>query len=346
MLPVITFLIAAACSTPNVSDEYISDTLTMEVFLQSRTDDANYQFTAPRNFTFDQANNLYIFDYMENYIKKYDPQGNFITEFGKQGTGTGEFEHLMAIAVFQDTLYALDSIALLKFSLKGDYISIDPFSENAICDLPKIWEDGSFIGEKINPASLQRELTLYGSDGQALKQLAAYDLKEFFPDLEKEKDFFLNPDQTRLYLYDITPSGDIYWAASDDFSVYRTKNGHSELIISGTDTPLNFPEEQKIKLAAKQDSIKENMPELHMFVPERYQLLYQLFLGEEEDIWLYVKSRERVGFIRYTAAGKEVGFYSIAADFDMSQAKVQIFQKKIYILTAQRRQFIVYSVEY
>jgi len=334
------------CSPVDTNDEYISGSISLDVFLQSRADDPDYQFIAPRSFTFDQQENLYIFDYMENYIKKYDPKGNFIASFGKQGTETDEFEHLMAIKVFDETLFALDSIALLKFTLNGEYLSKTTFAENAICDYPKIWKDGSFIGEKINPESLQRELVLFGADGQVLKQLAAYDLREFFPDLEKEKDFFLNPDQTRLYLYDVTPSGDIYWAASDDFSVYRTKNGRSELIITGTDTPLSFPEEQRTKLAAQQDAMKENMPELHMYVPEKYQLLYQLILGEGQDIWLYVKSRERTGLVRYTAEGKEKGFYSVNSDLDITQARMQIFQDKLYILSAKRKQFTVYSAKY
>ena len=73
------------------------------------SEDADYSFTAARNMALDSEGNLYVFDYMDNFIKKFDQSGKHAVTFGGQGEGEGQFSHLMDIRIFGDRLMALDS---------------------------------------------------------------------------------------------------------------------------------------------------------------------------------------------------------------------------------------------
>lgn len=54
-------------------------------------EDENYFFNQPVDCTRDDDGNIYILDWGDENIKKYDAQGTFITTFGKRGQGPGEF---------------------------------------------------------------------------------------------------------------------------------------------------------------------------------------------------------------------------------------------------------------
>ena len=42
---------------------------------------------------------MYVADYGNNRIQKFDSNGNFITKWGSKGTGDGQFDYPTGIAV-------------------------------------------------------------------------------------------------------------------------------------------------------------------------------------------------------------------------------------------------------
>ena len=92
-LLVLVFVLSASligCSREEIPEEIIVSEIIPELYFQTQEGEKGNRFNAARNFTFDEDDNLYIFDYMENYINKYDKKGEFITSFGKQGKGEDE----------------------------------------------------------------------------------------------------------------------------------------------------------------------------------------------------------------------------------------------------------------
>ena len=164
--------------------------------------------------------------------------------------------------------------------------------------------------------------------------------------MEKGKDFYLNDYQTRLFLFDFAQDGSVIWASSDQFKINKYKNGSSSAILTKKATSLPFPEEKRIELAEKQAKLNETMPVLHMYVPDKYQLIYHLLVGDDGDIWLYVKSKERTGFVRYSTEGIEKGFYTVQGDFDVTKAIVQIFRNKLYFMVWGRKEIKIYKADY
>jgi len=104
------------------TDKIVSQQLEPVLVFESSSEDVNYSFTAARNIALDSHANLYIFDYLDNTIKKYDQKGEHIVTFGGQGEGEGKFSHLMDIRVSGDKLFALDSVGTLIFDLMGEFI--------------------------------------------------------------------------------------------------------------------------------------------------------------------------------------------------------------------------------
>lgn len=313
-----------------------------KLLLQNDGSDAAQRMVMPRNFTMDSDDNIYVFCYSDNGIRKYGPTGAFIVSFGKKGEGDKEFRHLMAIKVFGDTLTALDSVAALDFSRDGKFLKRRSFVDKALCNYPKLLPDGRFVGEQILEGELKKVLSFRDVSGREAARLAAYDLKEFFPGLVKGKDFFLSDAQTRSYLYDVDGADSIVWAASDEFKVYKYKDGKSTVFITGAGTPVAFPEDQRKKLEDRKARIAKSMPMMHQYVPNRYQLLQHVFVGDDGDVWVYVISAERTGLVRFSSKGKEKYFYKVEAEFDIPGSLIQVFKGKIYFMVPGRRAFKIY----
>lgn len=324
-----------------------AQTITPRLIFQSRKDDANYRFRAPRHFTIDKYDNLYIFDYFDYTIKKYDRQGKHLLTFGGKGSEAGKFTHLMAIKTFGDTFYALDSVAIQTFTLKGVFKDKKIFRETALCNHPKISKGLTFAGVRFLEKELKKGLTFRDAAGTELALVASYDLREFFPELKKGQDFFLKSEQDRSYLYDMTGDGRLFWAASDKFEVFEFKNGSSSKIISAPDgesyTPVDFPADKARKLSEKKEAMKKRFPNLHMNVPSRYQVLHHLLTEPGGDLWLYVKSKEKKGFMRFSAAGKNKGFYPADPDFNMIGVHIIIHKGQLYFMGATRSEVKIYT---
>lgn len=59
-------------------------------------------FSLPTNAAVDKEGNLYVTDTLNNRVEAFDPDGNFIRAFGKNGDGPGQFSRPKGIAVDSD----------------------------------------------------------------------------------------------------------------------------------------------------------------------------------------------------------------------------------------------------
>jgi hypothetical protein len=50
-----------------------------------------------------------VADFYNHRIQKFAPDGTFLTAFGEQGTGRGQFNHAIAVSVAKDgTVFVVD----------------------------------------------------------------------------------------------------------------------------------------------------------------------------------------------------------------------------------------------
>jgi len=90
----------------------------------------------------DLKGNVYVFDYADYVIRKFDPQGRLLTAFGGKGEEPGSFQHLMAIRIHGDSLLALDPGSLTVFDLSGNLRSRQILADTVTCDHPRLHPDG------------------------------------------------------------------------------------------------------------------------------------------------------------------------------------------------------------
>lgn len=272
---------------------------------------------------------IFTFDYAEYRIKKFDRSGRLLLEFGGKGPGEGQFAHLTGIRAFADRLLAVDSVGLSTFDLNGRFIGKTAFTEEVTPNFSLAFEDGRYVGFQIVAPELKAVLTLRSPQGRESARLVSHDLKEFFPELKPSEDFYLSDEYARNYLYALDSDSNVLWAATDAFRVFRYRDGKSQLILEEDLTPLPLPENERANLLARKAKIK---PPLFFYVPTRVPLLRHLAVDGGGDLWLYIQSREKTGFGRYTKDGKAKGFVTVSAGFDVTKSIVRIFGDRMFFI--------------
>jgi len=74
-----------------------------------------------RGITVDNEENIYVIDWGNYRIQKFDKNGSYIQSFGRWGQGPGEFQHTMRFDIdeLSGNLHIRDGGRLIKI---GDYI--------------------------------------------------------------------------------------------------------------------------------------------------------------------------------------------------------------------------------
>ncbi len=90
-------------------------------------------FSQGNEIAIDGSNNVYIPDFLNYRVLKFDSQGHLLAQIGSKGSGEGQFEETFHIAVdSQGNLYADDakartsdnSLRLQKFDSQGKYVGL------------------------------------------------------------------------------------------------------------------------------------------------------------------------------------------------------------------------------
>ena len=83
-------------------------------------------FVGPQNLTVDEDGYLYVVDYGNQRVSKFDPDGVFVLSFGQKSVGFPGFLSPTGIAVRNNRIYAADSSAkcIYMFDPNGNYLGL------------------------------------------------------------------------------------------------------------------------------------------------------------------------------------------------------------------------------
>ena len=73
------------------------------------SDNLDYRFFVIAAAVIDEQNNVCVCDSRGSFVRKYDWQGRFIKEIGKQGQGPGDFSNAISGLCLNSDLYLLDN---------------------------------------------------------------------------------------------------------------------------------------------------------------------------------------------------------------------------------------------
>ena len=77
----------------------------------------------PRDVALDSKGNMYVVEYSNHRIRKYDSQGNFIKTFGRHSNSNGNFRYPRRIDIdANDNLYIADQYRVQKFNADGTWL--------------------------------------------------------------------------------------------------------------------------------------------------------------------------------------------------------------------------------
>jgi hypothetical protein len=330
---VTSFLVVCACTTPESTtlQPHLAFAIGGEIGL-----------TAARDFTVDHEGNVFVFDYGDYVIRKFESGGALLTTFGGTGNEPGRFEHLMEVKAHGDSLLALDPGAVSVFDLSGNLRARRALADTITCDHPALHPGGEWAAGCIVDATAEMTLTYREADGSERRRVAAFDLGEFFPGVEPGGFFFIHPTQAPSYLYDFTPNARLLWAVSDRLRVLVDQEGVDETLFEAKATALPYPATEITAMEERQASLQ---PPLFMNVPHHYQLIQHLVVSDVGDIWLYVTSQERTGLLRLSPTGSEQSFYPVSADFDVLSARIAVANGGLYFMVPSRESTEIYRVE-
>lgn len=329
---------AALLITPLLACEAAQPTVLRPHLAFILTGDDN--FAAARDLTVAPDGSIFIFDYDDYIIRKFDPAGTLLAAFGGTGEEPGLFRHLMAIRILGDSLVALDEGSVSVFDLDGELRSRRPFSDTVVGDYPRVHRDGRWAAEWFVEESAEQVLTYRNADGTERARLVSLSLFDDFGVTPGET-FFINRTQAPAYLYDFLPHGDLVWMISDRLRVTVRTGGADEWIFEAPATPVPYPEAEIRTLEARRARLPAP---LFMNVPRHYQVAHHLVVDATGNLWVYVMSEERTGFLRLSAAGAETGFWPMEAYFDPLSARVAAANGGLYFLAPGREETAVYFV--
>jgi len=192
-------------------------------------DKYNY-FVKISSICVDAQNNLYLADSGLHRIFKFNSQGEYISSFGSEGQGPGEFVGTLRISVGNDNkLYVTDdgNWRLLIFTLQGEFIRQFP--------LPRFIYDRALANSK-------GEIYLLSPSG--LKVIDLYDsnmkLKESLLEMKYHLDFlYEHPSRKIINFMAIRPS-------INEIKKILTKDDHFFVVFNNSQIVIHLDQNNKI----------------------------------------------------------------------------------------------------
>lgn len=186
------------------------------------------EFSGPSNIVIDSENHIYIVDYCNHRIQKFDSSGRFITQWGSKADEPGQFAAIYGITIdSKDNIYISDYINrnIQKFDSNGKFITT----------WNSYWDNGE---QTIAPSEIAVD-----SEGNILVMSPGYRIWKYtsngkFIDIWDLPVIYQRKGHELLWDIEVDSSGNIYLVHG--YHSYFDDNSVTECCIQKFDKSRNF----------------------------------------------------------------------------------------------------------
>jgi hypothetical protein len=244
----------------------------------------NDMFVYPVDVDSDRSGDIYVLDYRDCVVKKYDVHGTFLKQFGRKGQGPGEFQSPGCLRISdRNEIYVGDDHKIEVFSPQGEYqrtLAVD------LLHFFDIVEDGDLIIDHRTSDKTEGEYDSLGrwdllshGFGVFLSQKVYWPARIMDDEFLYEFPYFVR--------WGVNSKRQIYAASGVDFAI-SVLDSRGTLLLRFTKDFVPVPvvgEEMK-----RVEAIRARLPARALENPYQAKLLYPAFkfisVDERDRVWV------------------------------------------------------------
>jgi hypothetical protein len=274
--------------------KYLDKTIILNEDLSIGVDegDENYMFSAPVDIDSDSEGNIYVLDFRELTIKKYNPDGIFERNISRMGEGPGEIQAPYGICIdTQDLIYILDFMErnIEVFNTQGEFQKA--IKLNVLADIIALNQADEIIlkydQNVMEDEKTRRRVSKIGKFASQDNTIADFFNKDkpFFRGIQRSGEYRIEIPYER---FDVDTRGNVYVGTTNEYeiSVYAP-NGELFLKFSKEYEPI--PRDPEIVAKAVNQLTKSTPPkELPKYkeLIDNHPIFTSISVDEKDRTWI------------------------------------------------------------